>query len=251
MLLCKLCLNLYPSLVEAHIIPQAFFAFGEGGAERSKTKILTSKDNTHPRRTPKGIYDEEILCFKCENEIFMPWDDKAIKFFQNDLKDNYPYDSKFKIYSPSQFDYEYLRLFFLSVLWRAHHSKQDFYEKVSLGDHHEGALKTILLKQKPDDYLQYPIFVRRYNTNRLGARVILHPIFAKQFFLIERNFYVINMAAHQIIIKVDKRNWPSDLDEFILKPDAPLYVGLIDFEKSNSYEAIMDVLEKNKNVKFR
>lgn len=248
---CKFCLQNHPKLLDAHIIPKAFFAFGADGQERSGSKILTSKNGCYPKNAPQGVYDQKFLCAACERKIFAPWDDEAIKFFQKDLRNQYPLDSKLKIYSASEFNYENLKLFFLSVLWRAHHSEQDFYEKVNLGHKHEKIIKEILLNKNVSNCLEYPIFLRRYNSNRAGTRTIIHPIFSKKFGNLERNLYVISLAAHEIIIKVDQRDWPTDLYEFIMKPDIPLYVGLVKFEESNVYRAMMEVLNKNKDVKFR
>ena len=72
---CRFCADPTRKLVNAHIIPEAFFR----RASASGTPNLLSSDETqHRRRAPIGIYDQEILCEVCE-PVFGPWDTYAIE----------------------------------------------------------------------------------------------------------------------------------------------------------------------------
>ena len=68
---CRLCAE-DRKLVKAHVIPEAFFRVLRAGGE---TPILISNvANTYPKRSPIGVYDQNILCEDCET-MFSQVDD--------------------------------------------------------------------------------------------------------------------------------------------------------------------------------
>ena len=112
---CKFC-GKNIKLIKAHIIPEGFFRllrFGDKPPE-----LHSNKEGVYPKKSPIGVYDKGILCSECDNAIGI-WDNYAqdlllnsfsesCALFQGDVKLGYKID---------KYDYEKLKLFFLSVLW--------------------------------------------------------------------------------------------------------------------------------------
>jgi hypothetical protein len=127
---CQLCRRDVP-LIDAHIIPRPFFRTKEpGGAP----KFLSNTDGTYPKRAPIGIYDPAILCATCDGRIGR-WDEYGIELFTKSLDHFTPVieNGKLVAFRKDSFDYSRLRLFVLSVLWRAHLSTHEMFSRVALG----------------------------------------------------------------------------------------------------------------------
>jgi hypothetical protein len=127
---CKLC-GLDHKLVDAHIIPRKMYEHMHDG--RNASIILSSEDGVYPRRTNTGEYDSNIVCENCE-AIFSPWDGYANELLLSDYdEDNYFYGSQGSrlAYIFNNVNYERLKLFFSSVLWRASVSQRDFFHGLS------------------------------------------------------------------------------------------------------------------------
>lgn len=120
------------TLVKAHIIPEAFFRDIRGDA--STLYFVMNEPSAHPKRAPIGLYDKQILCGQCE-KAFQNVDDYAAALLIRER------DSAFErrshngrtIYVAEQFDYHRMKLFIVSVLWRASVSTQQYFSRVNLG----------------------------------------------------------------------------------------------------------------------
>jgi hypothetical protein len=49
------------------------------------------------------------------------------------------------------------------------------------------------------------------------------------------NLYQFTFAGYSFFIKVDKRNFPKNIREIILKPDTPLYFPIKEYKESLDY----------------
>lgn len=129
--LCKLC-HERSDFVDAHIVPSSFYPV----LDRAKESFLLLSNNPNVRmnRSRTGIYDRELVCAGCE-KIFDPFDDYAAKLLL-DGKDRHrliTHDGKPLAYEAEAFDYPKLKLFLLSMLWRAAESTRPEFSKVQLG----------------------------------------------------------------------------------------------------------------------
>jgi hypothetical protein len=91
---------------------------------KRRMKIASSHKAEFEKDSQTGIYDS-FVCQDCEKR-FAAWDDYAAKVLR-----------KQPIATPqgwdfAQYDYAKLKRFFLSVLWRAHACKHQFFETVNL-----------------------------------------------------------------------------------------------------------------------
>ena len=128
---CQLCREDVP-LIDAHIIPRPFFRTKEPDGV---PKFLSNTDGTYPKRAPVGIYDPNILCAKCDGRLGR-WDEYGVELFVQGLGDFTPVieGGDLVAFRQDRFDYSRLRLFVLSVLWRAHLSSHDMFRRVELGE---------------------------------------------------------------------------------------------------------------------
>src|SRR6266704_169354 len=69
--ICKLC-GQEATLGRSHIIPLAFHRHLQSDATVPPV-IVGSASDSYPRRSPGGLYDEELVCGPCEVS-FGPWD---------------------------------------------------------------------------------------------------------------------------------------------------------------------------------
>ncbi len=245
-MLCKFCNREFPKLIESHIIPKALFAFGGKSAERVSSKIISYDAEDFPKKAPQGVYDSNLLCFECEG-IFQKWDDAAITFFQRDLKNTYPQTLLTTEYTHPIYQYNELKLFFLSIIWRGHHSTQSFYKNVNLGEMHERSIKAALENADAGNSDPYSILIQRFNTNRAAAKIMIAPRLLKKYRDIRLNYYEMVFARFIVWVKVDNRKWPKILEDGIMSPTQPLRVALLNFENSKYRSAMIEAVINNEN----
>ena len=181
---CKLCLLDKPLLKESHIIPDwfynslydpshSFFEFSERCGKFIKRKKFT------------GEYESDILCKECDNKIFNErYEDyaHAIFFNNNKLKKdlrpifNGPFivDGK-QYYRIVNLDYARIKLFFLSMIWRASISDREVFTNVKLGSKEEEALRKMLLLNDPGGEQIFPMAFYTFPSGIKGNQIIVQP----------------------------------------------------------------------------
>lgn len=125
---CKLCLKEVNKLVDSHIIPKSFYLCDQNGVN---SRILSNRE--YPKKSPQGLYDQ-FICEGCENK-FGPWDDYAAKLLKQTKPSSLitaPNSTKVMAYAYENIDYEKLKLFFISLLWRVYSARNSFFERVIL-----------------------------------------------------------------------------------------------------------------------
>lgn len=210
---CKFCLE-QKELIEAHIIPKAFYAHIIS-LDNFHPRLYSSEPNSRHRRSPIGVYDCEILCRGCEDK-FSKWDNYAIELLINKYNANNITVLKGEnVYQVKNYEYPKLKLFFLSVLWRGHVSKQPFFKKISLGSH-EQIIRKMLLKNNSGSTDCYPMMLAKYDDS-LGSNIIVSPERGKHNKKI--NYYEIQLASYCVLIKVDKRKILKSMEDICIQPN--------------------------------
>lgn len=234
---CKLC-GTHAKLIEAHIIPKSLY-----GELRDKngyvSKVVSNTPGTYPKRIQNGIYDQSIVCASCE-AIFSPWDDYANRFFSR--KDGIPIEYSGKVIGYEYYDYDYvmLKLFFMSMLWRAHASTQPFFQRVNLGPH-EDDIKRKIFGCDPGTPDDYSVVLAKFD-HELGA-AFQDPYLGKLAGINNYRFY---FPMYFATIKVDRRIFPLELKEIMLKPDKPCRVIVREFAKSKEMKVLFDIINRQK-----
>lgn len=146
-MICRYCED-GTDVVNAHVVPAGFFRRLRSDA--GPMRILANNHEDYPRRAPTWVYDSTILCSGCEPR-FGEWD----QYGQEILAD-VPLGVPQKIgshivgYELAEWRYEPLKLFFVSLAWRASVSTHDFYRRIRLGPY-ESQAKAMLESSRAGD----------------------------------------------------------------------------------------------------
>jgi hypothetical protein len=227
---CKLC-NQEKSLVKAHIIPRSLYKpLLEGDLPLT---VLPTSPTSHPQISRIGFYDNEILCQECER-LFSPWDDYAQKaLLAQPQRENYLFLNGEKIAFKMGVDYAKLKLFFVSLLWRASVSKFYFFKKIKL-EPLEERLKEMVLNCDPGDAETFAVALTKYE-DPLGT-VILNP---HRHRLDGINYCRFYLAGYQVYIKTDKKPSAEFLKVLVFRPDGSLIVLLRDLRKGKEFPLML------------
>jgi len=206
-----------------------------GGLRDAKGRMLFNRagnDNvkgSYPIQS--SFFDKYILCYQCESKLskleryaagvlyggLNP--EKNPIQFSNPI----PNDDFVSIFVRG-FDYVKLKLFFLSILWRAHISINPFFREVILEDIVEFELRQMVAKDEAGNFDKYPVTVYglRWDAERL-LRVIAEPNVIKNE-RVESVSFLINGFLYQIgvVPSVEKTN-----PELYLSPLKDLEIRVI------------------------
>jgi hypothetical protein len=214
---CKLC-QLEKPLIEAHIVPKCLLKplFSPTGPIRSISKDIS----TYPKRFPIGVYDSNILCAECDNS-FSPWEQYTAELlFETAPK--YRELAHMGFYSIPEYDYAMLKLCVLSVLWRMSITRQQEYERVSLGQKYENDIRTMLLAKEPGAPDMFSVAWLQL-TDYVGSGTALGTSPARYK---NATIYNLGLPGFVAVIKVGQQQHPHPLQPAIMTPDSPLIIGL-------------------------
>ncbi|MGB6603452.1 MAG: hypothetical protein WBE65_04075 [Steroidobacteraceae bacterium] len=241
--ICKLC-HEDRVLVRSHIIPDAFNRALKGGMDAPPV-MLSNNPRQHPKRRPGGHYDEDLVCDPCERR-FLPWDTCGADFFLNRLPtEGQPLTAPNGEAVAHQFenvDYTQLKLFAISLLWRASASSNEFFRRVQLGPYEEAA-RQLILNQAPGTADEFATMIVRWVArppHEQLAQTQMSPYRAKLEGVNEVKLFLAGAVMH---VKVDQRPYPEPFPELILRPDRPLVVIARELEGSKDILALRPALE--------
>jgi len=238
-MICQLC-NQEKKLINAHIIPRSFFS--DLTEEGRAPIVIDDKAGSYPKRTPIGIYDSEILCEDCER-LFSIWDDYGRQFLSQDIdEDKYVLSNGERLACNfGAYDYARLKMFFLSVLWRASVSKNKFFYQVQLGPYQE-RLKEIVLSGDPGGRDDFAVALSKFdkeanetgylNPNRVDWEGVNH--------------YRLYINSYMAIIKVTNMKPPSSLHGLYFEKNRGLVCIVREFEKSKEYLAMVHTAKNSR-----
>lgn len=213
-------------LVKAHVIPEVFL--GELLRDRQTNRIYPEKGHGYPRRSPTGIYEPGLLCAKCDNERLGILDAYASELLLHPLETRVPRElwESTPTYEIAGFDYRRLKLFFISVLWRAHLSQDQFFHAVDLGPW-QNIARQMILAGDPGPADLFGVILFRYFVPNSDFTEVQHaqpsPVFVRHMDL---NAYMLRLADYAALIKVDKRPFPDGVQNLVISPSGPLRIVL-------------------------
>jgi hypothetical protein len=192
-----------------------------------------------------GIYDENILCAKCEAR-FSNWDAHGSAVICRPRGEPDIYRDPEGIacgYYLRDADYELFMMFLLAVLWRASVSGLPFFCQVELGLHEDRVL-SILKNDGPmsDMYsaaLIYPQGQRYPGSIMPSWKGRIDGVWFQRLYFPD----VIAM------IKVDQRPTPSILQPFELRPDRDNYLVFLPYEQTDEeayYNEMLTFMRKHR-----
>lgn len=242
---CRFCGQEHKKLVKAHIIPRSLFKLISKSGNYS-VYFEVRKAGVKTAYKQAGIYDESILCEGCEAR-FTPWDTHGCKVItrprggKDIYRDPQGYECGFVLHDA---DYNLLRRFLLSVLWRASVSSLPFFKGVDLGPY-EDRIREILRTGEPLDAETY-------------SSILIHPIGQQYPGTILRPwrdsvngqcFYRLYFPDITALIKVDKRRTPTPFDKVQLHPEGENYIIFLPYggtQEERFYTDMKTFMRKHK-----
>lgn len=214
--LCRLC-GQEKKLIKAHIIPEAFFRPLRDG--NLAPMMHSNSPGNYPKRMPVGPYDPSILCGDCDHKM-APWDDYAQELLLHGFSgaEGVSLGQQKVAWKIETFDYRKLKLFFLSLLWRASVSQQSWYKRISVGPF-EGRLRTMILDGDPGGSQDFAVLLARFGDSDVTVMLDPHP---EKFESVSfTRFYLTGFLAY---IKVDQRPTPRVFSDYRVQESGPLIV---------------------------
>jgi hypothetical protein len=207
---CKLC-GLEKKLIEAHVIPRSFHRIDPD--DKTPTRLVTSVEGRYTQKVPKGVYDDSIVCEDCERR-FSSWDDYGDEIFLKSWGkfEKIMHGDEEIGYGLPEYDYPRLKMFFLSVLWRASVSNHVMFANVDLGPR-ELILRESIWNSDPGDVDHFGVVLQAFDSTNVG---ILNPHSERFSGVRFCRFYLAHVLA---FIKVDSRRFEDPFRSMALVLD--------------------------------
>jgi len=180
------------------------------------------------------------VCGECES-TFSSWDKYADQLFLKSWDKFQPlnYGGKTEGFKIDSFDYKKLKLFFMSLLWRASASSHPVYEKIDLGPK-EGILKKAILDSDAGDFDFFGVVLQAFDTVEVGF-LDPHPErFGKLKFY---RFYLNHIIAY---IKVDSLPFEDPFKSIAIGSSKELILTGKKYHDSEEYRIMRDLVRKSK-----
>lgn len=235
--ICKLCGQDAVLLRQSHIVPDFMFENLYDDKHRlhmfSPAKAL--KGNTRANKPPTAPYDSDILCQKCDNEILGGYEGYAaqVLFGKNvrvdiaaEVKNTFDPTTGMSEHFISGSDYSKFKTFFLSILWRAHISRQTFFDEVDLGPY-ESEFRRSVLDGFSGSENEFPVYCLGWLRASFPKDLVVKPIRVK--WRRQRTAYLLIFQGLMVWIFMTRENVPEELESFKLRENGTMRVfGLND-----------------------
>lgn len=213
----------HPALLSPTFIPEAFFRVLRNGEEAPL--LISGAAGQVPKKSPIGVYDQEILCAPCEGK-FLQWDTYGIDvlltrfdhFFKPILKEDIIVG-----YEASDIDKVELLDFLTSIMWRASVSSQLFYQAVQLGPY-EAQIRECMLAHAGHAPEPVDAVFSRWDDgdeDNLPTNGLMNPYPERWDGVNAYRLYLGKIIAY---VKFDKRPFSETFAKFSLRNSEPLRI---------------------------
>lgn len=235
-MVCRLCGFDEPT-IRSHIIPESLYPLSRGPDR--EPMVIVSNDAPIARRSPTGIYDPDIVCQNCERR-FAPWDDYAQRLFKTPIPAEAAIAHDGNIIGwQLPVEYSSLKLFFISLLWRAHTTKQFFFTEINVGPF-AARLREMILSADPGPADEFSVVLDKFDDHS-AATAILHPFWERQGSEGVR-YYRFYLAGYVAGIKVDRQRPPDFLRHRQLSPNEQIMVWKRQFRGSPEHNLMLNLV---------
>ncbi len=233
-MICKGC-GEEKKLIKAHIIPKSFYMDLRG--DENHLNVVPTDIEQREGRSNIGDYDTEILCKECDLFISR-YDDYGKRLLLDQVASfkELRKDGKLYAYMISDYNYLYLKLFLLSILWRASISKRSFFKAIDIGEH-ENQIKDLIFRCADDGNTTYGCTLSKFMPADIGSleRTIINPDCTK---IDEINYYRFWLGGYTSWIRVDTKQDPEGLGRLELMEGRDAILFTRSFQNSNEHKLI-------------
>ena len=236
--ICKYC-GKETELIDAHIISKGFYK----NYKEFTYKALYSDDGTWKQKQ-NGISDNNILCTNCDNKILGKFEKEGYRVLREEVPKHAKHKSNPKgiLYTLTGNDYDYnlLRKFFITILWRASISNEKDFEDINLGPYEDKALE--ILKGTKEYNNLFRVMIYKIPEDSKLTQVVY----------MKRNryyttIYNIIMYGYEITIFVNYDKLPQyekSLWDNIIFNEEHLYIGETQDVLKNNFLKILEIYKK-------
>lgn len=250
---CALCGN-RGKLVQSHIIPDFFIRsiqgskpMGKSGVPQPTSILLSTRPEVDSGEEGRGVWEKRtglkqaMLCNDCEQR-FSKHERWFREFFYGKT---FPLKKKslgtvvLTVGTPGMpdyneirriaVDYAHLKLFVLSILWRASKAEGAFLRSVSLGAKHESRLAKMLINDDAGPETAYPVMLGNLKGNDGGSEsYIEQPTSDRDDYGYRRSR--LNFGGFQFVVYVGSENQPlpDEVMMFSIRPPGVLILPDVD-----------------------
>ena len=235
-MICQLCLEDKQLIKNSHVIPN-FMYKGLFGATH-KLANVNINDITKVTYHQTGFKDRDILCADCDNVVIGKFERYA---------SNYLYNSHDSIETEivlgdaihvsciryKNLEYTKLKLFFLSILWKSHLSKNSFFKEIDLGIIYAERLRKMILDNDAGAEDEFEvILIKIANNETKPIQSIIQPRRLKDN---GNTAYVYHINEIMYHFNVSNYNKMSMFDKGIIKKDGIIDIAIIGDDFANGY----------------
>ena len=237
---CKLCLQA-KKLSHSHILSE--FLYEPTYDEAHKFISMSS----HPRQKTKPFekgFREYLLCEDCDSQLGR-YEAYAARILRS--AGNYRTRDSRVIGIPT-FDYQYFKLFGMSLIWRCHISQLHMFGAVRLGLHAE-RIRSMLAAEDAGDPLEYPFALIKIESTEDTEGIIISPGLAR---LQGHNTYIFMAYGFEWIFVVSRHSHslPRDYPFVGLKKELIIFVEKLSEQKfrKRMQKRMSHLIEKDKRA---
>lgn len=182
--------------------------------------VLDGEGKRPRSKLANGDFDDELVCRECE-DLFNDGDTYAKRFFVDGPAAGVRQYAESTTYLEyHNVDYRLLKLFFISLLWRAHATSLRSYDKVNLGPKYAAKAKAMIENGDPgtpDEFAVFLIKAADGPLKTLGASPTPRRLVPNNV-----RVYDLLMFGYLAYIKVDSQPLPAPFSLVQLAPGRPL-----------------------------
>ncbi len=233
--ICRFC-GAEGSLIKAHVVPASLY---DKSSDKTEALVLVNSDTPgRVSRSWTGIYDQELVCRRCE-DLWDSWDSCAAVFLREIDKQADPLRDGGELVGlrVNDYDFDRLKLFFLSVAWRCGASQRKEFSMVNLGPYEE-KLKEAIETKNPDHPAGFDVSVHRFDDKKLGT-AFLNPHCERWDGINHLRMY---MFGYTILVKTDRRPMPLVFRRFRMERNKPLVVGIRKFDGGPEHKLMLKMV---------
>jgi hypothetical protein len=223
--ICRLCHNNRKLLRRSHIIPE--FNYDVLYDDKNFLRRLLfdiDKGVKHIGKIAKGEYEGDILCSECDSEIIQLYEDYTARliYAKRPLPSvdqvnciNYVNHEGQEFSICHNVNYGKIKLYILSILWRASISSRPFFENIKLTNEEEEQLRTAIHSGQLGEVSDFPILTFSWlNDPEAKKDVILQP---KRYKETNGHRYCFPIRGIVFNIYTNRNDIPQPLEEFLLQ----------------------------------
>lgn len=235
-MICQLCLEDKDLIKNSHIIPNFMYKglFGNG----HKLANVNLKDILKVTYQQTGIKDRDILCSNCDNAIIGKLERYACNYLylpNETIEREIIHGDAVNVpcVRYKSLNYNTLKLFFLSILWKSHISQNYFFNEVNLGKKYAEKLRKMILNNDAGVEDEFEVILIKIGNNETKlTKSIIQP---RQLKDNGNTAYVYHINEIMYHFNVSNHNKMLMFYKGVIRKDGILDIAVLDNNFGNDY----------------